>query len=178
MSVHQTPIANALRWKRSRQDWSQGVFDFWRRRKLEEKTANENYDPSGNRMPQRHSQSVGLRFGGPGGLQSTYALSSSAKADDPVRRDIAGGIETLRRTGCPACAGHDGKMRNTSLPDRQITCVPNFLVQPSREKYSASLTTQITLIVPSSHPRHEGRIAIVTDVGMGCGGRGPHHARE
>ena len=38
------------------------------------------------------------------------------------------------------------------VPDRQITCVPDFSVQPSCEKYSASLTTQITLIVSSSHP--------------------------
>ena len=32
------------------------------------------------------------------------------------------------------------------VPDRQITCVPDFSVQPSREKYSASLNTQINLI--------------------------------
>jgi len=44
-------------------------------------------------------------------------------------------------------------------------------VQCSREKYSASRLTQIkskTFAIPSSQ---EGRIAIVTDVEAGCGGR-------
>jgi hypothetical protein len=37
------------------------------------------------------------------------ALSSSAKADDPVRRDIS--IQSLMPviTGCPAFAGHDSE---------------------------------------------------------------------
>jgi hypothetical protein len=31
--------------------------------------------------------------------------------------------------------------------------------------------SEIPAISPPSHPLHEGRIAIATDVGMGCGGR-------
>ena len=34
--------------------------------------------------------------------------SSSAKADDPVLRDVSDGIEGTRRTGYPAFAGYDG----------------------------------------------------------------------
>src|SRR5690349_9412461 len=45
-------------------------------------------------------------------------------------------------------------------------------VQPRRKKYSPSRFPQISRIIARSHPLHEGRIAIVTDVGMGCGGRG------
>jgi hypothetical protein len=55
------------------------------------------------------------------------------------------------------------------VPDGQITDPP---VQPFIRKYSGSLFTQITstsLPIPRSH---EGRFAIVTDVGAGCGGRG------
>ena len=43
---------------------------------------------------------------------------------------------------------------------------------PLTQKYSASRLPQISGIIPPSHPLHEGRIAIVTDVGVGCGGRG------
>jgi hypothetical protein len=34
--------------------------------------------------------------------------SSPAKAGDPVVRGVSDGIERPQRTGCPACAGHDG----------------------------------------------------------------------
>ncbi len=47
-----------------------------------------------------------------------------------------------------------------------------WVVQSSREKYFAFSETQIrrtTLDIPRPQ---EGRIAIVTDVGAGCGGRG------
>ena len=46
-----------------------------------------------------------------------------------------------------------------------------WAVQPYAEKYFCFHPTQI---ISSSHAvpsRNEGRIAIVTDVGMGCGGR-------
>jgi hypothetical protein len=45
-------------------------------------------------------------------------------------------------------------------------------VQPSSQKYTCFRLPQISAITPASHPLNEGRIAIVTDVGMGCGGRG------
>ena len=52
----------------------------------------------------------------------------------------------------------------------QINPIPP--VQPRRKKYSPSCYPQISAIMRAPHPLHEGRIAIVTDVGMGCGGRG------
>jgi hypothetical protein len=57
------------------------------------------------------------------------------------------------------------------LPGGQITRLFYFSVQPSREKYSASLKSQINLIDSAVSSLNEGRLAIVTDVGMGCGGR-------
>jgi hypothetical protein len=45
-------------------------------------------------------------------------------------------------------------------------------VQSDLRKYFASRFPQITLITPAVSSLNEGRIAIVTDVGMGCGGRG------
>src|SRR5438128_6138009 len=47
-------------------------------------------------------------------------------------------------------------------------------VQPSREKYSASRSPQITPTTPAIPRPQEGRIAIITDVG--CGERWPRHA--
>jgi hypothetical protein len=44
-------------------------------------------------------------------------------------------------------------------------------VQSSLQKQFASRITQITSM-PSAIPPAEGRFAIVTDVGAGCGGRG------
>ena len=41
------------------------------------------------------------------GTTPTPQLSSSAKVDDPVLRDANDRSEKPRRTGCPACAGHD-----------------------------------------------------------------------
>ena len=48
-------------------------------------------------------------------------------------------------------------------------------VQPSREKYSASRSPQITPTTPAIPRPQEGRIAIVTDVG--CGERWPRQRR-
>jgi hypothetical protein len=45
-------------------------------------------------------------------------------------------------------------------------------VQSSFQKDPASPPTQITPISFAVSSLNEGRIAIVTDVGMGCGGRG------
>jgi hypothetical protein len=44
-------------------------------------------------------------------------------------------------------------------------------VQSSREKYSALCSPQISRIIPRIPPRAEGRIAIVTNVEAGSGGR-------
>jgi len=59
--------------------------------------------------------------------------------------------------------------QNTNFSS-QINPIPP--VQPHRKKYSPSGFPQISSIIAPSHPLHEGRIAIVTNVGMGCGGRG------
>ena len=45
-------------------------------------------------------------------------------------------------------------------------------VQPRQQKYSCSLLTQITGLFLAVPALSEGRIAIVTDVGRRCGGRG------
>src|SRR6266576_6671223 len=46
-----------------------------------------------------------------------------------------------------------------------------FLSSPLAKNIPLRRTPKSTLSFPLSHPLHEGRIAIVTDVGMGCGGR-------
>jgi hypothetical protein len=58
--------------------------------------------------------------------------------------------------------------QSADLPDGQISDLP---VQPPLQKYSASLFTQITFKTPAV-PSLAGALAIVTNVGMGCGGRG------
>jgi hypothetical protein len=52
---------------------------------------------------------------------------------------------------------------------KQINAI--WPVQPRLQKYTSSRLTQINL-TNSSIPARKGRIAIVTDVGQGCGGRG------
>jgi hypothetical protein len=58
------------------------------------------------------------------------------------------------------------------LPDGQISDRLCFcLVQPHQKKYFCF--SEIKSVIHNRHPvPHEGRIAIVTDVGTGCGGRG------
>jgi hypothetical protein len=51
-------------------------------------------------------------------------------------------------------------------------------VQPDFQKYFHFHSTQITAISHAVSSLNEGRIAIVTDVGMGCGGRGSVVAQE
>jgi hypothetical protein len=46
--------------------------------------------------------------------------------------------------GCPTRITREAA---TPLPDGQITRIPNFPVHPSREKYSASRSPQITFII-------------------------------
>jgi hypothetical protein len=64
-----------------------------------------------------------------------------------------------------------GPFCESDLPDRQENRRERIRVQTSRKKYSASQKTQIKLINVAVSSLNEGRIAIVTDVGMGCGGR-------
>jgi hypothetical protein len=59
--------------------------------------------------------------------------------------------------------------KRTDLPDGPFLDSP---VQPRQQKYSCSLLTQITGLFTAVPALSEGRIAIVTDVGRGCGGRG------
>ena len=58
--------------------------------------------------------------------------------------------------------------RPTDLPDGQIS---ELAVQPHLQKYFPSRLTQIKSISIAVPPHTEGRFAIVTDVGAGCGGR-------
>jgi hypothetical protein len=57
------------------------------------------------------------------------------------------------------------------LPDGQITCVSELSVPPRAKNKSLRGRPKLKLYISLSHPHHEGRFAIVTDVGMGCGGR-------
>jgi hypothetical protein len=63
----------------------------------------------------------------------------------------------------------DGTIGRVILPDGQISVLP---VQPFSQKYSGSLLTQITCISLAIPVHTEGRFAIVTNVGLGCDGRG------
>jgi hypothetical protein len=54
------------------------------------------------------------------------------------------------------------------LPDGQIS---ELAVQSCLQKYFRSHPTQITFMSPPSDPER-GALAIVTNVGIGCGGRG------
>jgi hypothetical protein len=56
----------------------------------------------------------------------------------------------------------------TDLPGGQFFDSP---VQPHRKKYFCFLPTQITGLFLAIPALSEGRIAIVTNVGRGCGGR-------
>ena len=62
-----------------------------------------------------------------------------------------------------------GALRATTNLINQINPIPP--VHSSSKKYSSSRFPQITPITPPSHPSR-GALAIVTNVGMGCGGRG------
>jgi hypothetical protein len=65
--------------------------------------------------------------------------------------------------------GYDALRQNANLSKR-INVI--WVVQSCLKKYSAMLVGQI-ISTTSRHPvPNEGRIAIVTDVGTGCGGRG------
>jgi hypothetical protein len=70
-----------------------------------------------------------------------------------------------------ASRNDDGKTQ-LILPDGQISVSLRFRpVQPHQKKYFCF--SEIESVVHNRHPvPHEGRIAIVTDVGTGCGGRG------
>jgi hypothetical protein len=58
-----------------------------------------------------------------------------------------------------------------TLPDGQITGIARIPVQPLSEKYFASGFQKY--VVSFAHPvPPRGALAIVMNVGMGCGGRG------
>ena len=61
--------------------------------------------------------------------------------------------------------GYRGGLRPTRRANQQIR------VQPPLQKYFRSRRTQITFISPPFDPER-GALAIVTNVGVGCGGRG------
>jgi hypothetical protein len=73
-----------------------------------------------------------------------------------------------QRSSIPRMASHGALRPNTDFLNR-INLIPP--VQTPSEKYSASLPTQIISISPPSRSSR-GALAIVTNVGAGCGGRG------
>jgi hypothetical protein len=77
--------------------------------------------------------------------------SSSSMNDEPA----------MGRSEIRICEGDD-------LPDGQIS---DLAVQPLLKKNSTSPVGQIKTITIAVPSHSEGRIMIVTDVGMGCGGR-------
>jgi hypothetical protein len=71
-------------------------------------------------------------------------------------------------------AGSD--WRSDSLRPGRLICrsaqIRGYPVQPPSQKYFCFHLTQITSSSPPSRPTHKGRFAIVTNVRLGCGGRG------
>jgi hypothetical protein len=61
--------------------------------------------------------------------------------------------------------------RAGSRPTGKSPALLIFLSSPARKNIPLRAHPKSNLLFSPSHPHHEGRIAIVTDVGMGCGGR-------
>jgi hypothetical protein len=61
---------------------------------------------------------------------------------------------------------------NAEVNSEAMGCLGDLPVQPRLQKYFCFLLTQITGLFRAVSSLTEGRIAIVTNVGMGCGGRG------
>jgi hypothetical protein len=60
---------------------------------------------------------------------------------------------------------------NAEVNSEAMGCLGDLPVQPCSQKYFCFLLTQITGLFGPSHSSR-GALAIVTNVGMGCGGRG------
>ena len=146
-------------------------------------------DQSAQPTPRRHRLPPSRREAPPNdGLRRTiqYAEALVMESKGP------------RCTGCPACAGHDGGMKNqlarranqlsfarcrlarTPLRAKnRVRVKSNFVsrfkliwvVSPPRTNISLS-ENQKLCILPAVPLSLEGRLAIVTDVEAGCGGRG------
>ncbi len=79
---------------------------------------------------------------------------------------------TLECKAGPRRSFRSSKLR--TLMQDNSACKINVIcpVQSFPQKHSASRLPQISTTTPAVSSLNEGRIAIVTDVGMGCGGRG------
>ena len=69
-----------------------------------------------------------------------------------------------------SCGMRLQRMRDGAIFSSDFNAIPP--VQSSPQKHSASRLPQISTTTAAVSSLNEGRIAIVTDVGMGCGGRG------
>jgi hypothetical protein len=80
-------------------------------------------------------------------------------------------VAERREERCTACGTQENFLSTPSadLPDGQIS---ETAVESPLQKYFHSHTPQITSRTSRIPPHHKGRIAIVTDAGCGCGGRG------
>jgi hypothetical protein len=73
---------------------------------------------------------------------TAHLSSSSAKADDPVFRDINDRPEKPRRTGSPACAGDDSLLWSSAVPHRSVSRSPCHRARP-RPSHWLALTAEI-----------------------------------
>jgi hypothetical protein len=69
-----------------------------------------------------------------------------------------------------ACNNKNAVPHATNRPDRQIT---KSLSSPSRKNIPLNVSGKSVILIRPSHPK-EGRLAIVTNVAVGCGGRRGH----
>jgi hypothetical protein len=109
------------------------------------------------------------------GLQSKACKSALSPTNHAVRASdlrSAGHRCQAVRTGL---RGSAGVLRENAVLLKRINVI--WVVQSPSQKYSRSLPTQITCISLAIPAHTEGRFAIVTDVGLGCDGRGRRQRR-
>jgi hypothetical protein len=100
------------------------------------------------------------------------ALGPTNDADRASDLRSAGHRCQAVRTRLPVSAG---VLRENAVLLKRINVI--WVVQSPSQKYSRSLPTQITCISFAIPAHTEGRFAIVTDVRLGCDGRGRRQRR-
>jgi hypothetical protein len=109
------------------------------------------------------------------GLQSKACKSALGPTNHAARAsDLRSASHRCQavRTRLPGSAG---VLRENADLLKRINVI--WVVQSPSQKYSRSLLTQITCISLAIPAHTEGRFAIVTDVGLGCDGRGRRQRR-
>jgi hypothetical protein len=119
------------------------------------------------------------RIGGCKALPTTRHQRSSARRPPSCRaidQRHAGVADDLAL--CEFPQGEKQAADPSELPGRQITSssLARNLSIPSRKNIPLNPSGKSTLRLRLSHP-HEGRLAIVTDVAVRCGGRDSHERR-